>query len=94
MYNVLFVYQLLMPSPPPPSVSSDGRRVAAAGAGGLQDPSPRLRSVAIATLGKLCLQHEQMAKRVVPALGKILDVTDEPAIKNNVVFTLSDMCVR
>ncbi|KAF0289601.1 Condensin-2 complex subunit D3 [Amphibalanus amphitrite] len=72
-------------------VEKNGRRGAS---GGLQDPSARLRSVAIATLGKLCLQHEQMAKRVVPALGKILDVTEDPAIKNNVVFTLSDMCVR
>ena len=71
---------------------SDGRRSGAAGA--LREPSARLRAVAIATLGKLCLQHEQMAKRVVPALGKILDITDDPAIKNNVVFTLSDMCVR
>ncbi|XP_037089796.1 condensin-2 complex subunit D3-like [Pollicipes pollicipes] len=72
-------------------VEKGGGRASSAG---LQDPSPRLRSVAIATLGKLCLQHEQMAKRVIPALGKILDVTDVTAVKNNVVFTLSDMCVR
>lgn len=53
-----------------------------------------LCAVTVATLGKLCLQHEQMAKRLMPALGKLLDVSDSEAVKNNIVFTLSDMCVR
>ena len=40
-------------------------------------------------------QNEEMAKRIVPAFGRLLaTVTEEAAIKNNIVYALSDMCVR
>ena len=36
-----------------------------------------------------------MAKKIVPAFGRLLaTVTEEAAIKNNIVYALSDMCVR
>ena len=45
-------------------------------------------------LGKLCLQHESQAKRIIPALGRLLDKEPGPDIKTNIVIVLSDMCVR
>ncbi|XP_066945116.1 condensin-2 complex subunit D3-L-like [Macrobrachium rosenbergii] len=57
-------------------------------------PTTRVRAVAIVALGKMCLQHEEQAKRIIPALGKMLDTKICPALRINIVFTLSDMCVR
>ena len=42
----------------------------------------------------MCLQNEDMAKRVVPAFGRLLDTTSDAALKNNIMYALSDMCVR
>ncbi|XP_076054806.1 condensin-2 complex subunit D3-L-like isoform X2 [Oratosquilla oratoria] len=57
-------------------------------------PTPRLQALSIVTLGKMCLQHEDQAKKIIPALGKMLDTNNNPAIKTNIIFLLSDMCVR
>ncbi|XP_076046564.1 chromosome associated protein D3 [Oratosquilla oratoria] len=57
-------------------------------------PTQRLQALAIVTLGKMCLQHEDQAKKIIPALGKMLDTDDNPTIKTNIIFVLSDMCVR
>ena len=57
-------------------------------------PTPRMQAVSVAVLGKLCLQHESQAKRIIPAFGKLLNANPGPNIKTNIVFTLSDMCVR
>ncbi len=57
-------------------------------------PSLRLRSLAVVSLGKMCLQNEGQAKRIIPAFGQLLDTSTDPAMKNNVMFALSDMCVR
>ena len=35
-----------------------------------------------------------MAKKIVPAFGRLLDTSSEVAIKNNVMCALTDMCVR
>jgi len=46
-------------------------------------------------LAKMCLQNEEMAKKIVPAFGRLLATTNEDAaIRNNIVYALSDMCVR
>jgi hypothetical protein len=43
----------------------------------------------------MCLQNEEMAKKIVPAFGRLLATDNEdPAIKNNIVYALSDMCIR
>ena len=42
----------------------------------------------------MCLQNEQQAKRIVPALGAMLDKKIDSSIKINIIFVLSDMCVR
>ena len=54
----------------------------------------QMQALSVVALGKMCLQHEEQAKRIVPALGCMLTVSTPPAIKNNILFTLSDMCVR
>jgi condensin-2 complex subunit D3 len=55
----------------------------------------RLQALSIITLAKMCLQNEEMAKKIVPAFGRLLaTATEEAAIKNNIVYALSDMCVR
>ena len=35
-----------------------------------------------------------MAKKIVPAFGRLLDTSADIAIKNNIMYALSDMCVR
>jgi condensin-2 complex subunit D3 len=35
-----------------------------------------------------------MAKTIVPAFGRLLDESNDVAIKNNVMYALTDMCVR
>ncbi|XP_071518098.1 condensin-2 complex subunit D3-like isoform X2 [Panulirus ornatus] len=57
-------------------------------------PSMRVQALAVVTLGKMCLQHEDQAKRIIPVLGKMLDTSKYSALRINIVFTLSDMCVR
>jgi hypothetical protein len=57
-------------------------------------PTTRLQALSIVTLAKMCIQHEDMAKKIVPAFGHLLDTSDNIAIKNNIMFALSDMCVR
>ena len=57
-------------------------------------PSTRLQAVTIVTLGKMCLQNEEQAKKIIPAFGQILDTNNDSAIKNNIIYVLTDMCVR
>ncbi|KAL3841668.1 hypothetical protein ACJMK2_019782 [Sinanodonta woodiana] len=56
--------------------------------------SNRVRAFAFITLGKLCLQHEDLAKKCVAALARELETSPDPAIRNNVVMVLCDLCVR
>ena len=44
--------------------------------------------------GKLCLQHEDVAKKCVAALARELEVSTDPVIRNNVVIIMADLCVR
>ncbi|XP_075046453.1 condensin-2 complex subunit D3 [Mixophyes fleayi] len=55
---------------------------------------PLVRAHAFITLGKLCLQHEDLAKRCIPALARELEVCDDVAIRNNVVIVICDLCIR
>merc|ERR1712142_1080569 len=57
-------------------------------------PSTKLQSLTVVTLGKMCLQNEQQAKKIIPAFGQILDTSNDPSIKNNIMYALTDMCVR
>ncbi|KAM3922202.1 condensin-2 complex subunit D3 [Leptodactylus fuscus] len=55
---------------------------------------PLLRAHAFITLGKLCLQHEDLAKKCIPALARELEVSDDLAIRNNVIIVICDLCIR
>lgn len=44
--------------------------------------------------GKLCLQHEDLAKQSVPVLVRELEVGIDGSVLNNVVIVLCDLCVR
>ncbi len=57
-------------------------------------PTTKLQALSIVTLAKMCIQHDDMAKKIVPAFGRLLDTTNDLAIKNNIMYALSDMCVR
>ncbi|XP_060549547.1 condensin-2 complex subunit D3 [Pantherophis guttatus] len=53
-----------------------------------------VRAHAFITLGKLCLQHEDLAKKCIAALARELEVSKDVAIRNNVVIVMCDLCVR
>ncbi|KAG7483568.1 hypothetical protein MATL_G00039750 [Megalops atlanticus] len=53
-----------------------------------------VRAHAFITLGKLCLQHEELAARCLPAFARELEVSQEVAVRNNVVVVMCDLCVR
>ncbi|XP_044137939.1 condensin-2 complex subunit D3 [Bufo gargarizans] len=55
---------------------------------------PLLRAHAFITLGKLCLQHEDLAKKCIPALARELEVSNDLAIRNNVIIVICDLCIR
>ena len=54
----------------------------------------RVRGHAFITLGKFCLQNENLAKKCIAALVRELETSTEEAIRNNVVFILCDLCIR
>ncbi|XP_053547485.1 condensin-2 complex subunit D3 [Bombina bombina] len=53
-----------------------------------------VRAHAFITLGKLCLQHEDLAKKCIAALARELEVCDDVAIRNNVIIVICDLCIR
>uniref|UniRef100_A0A8B9FTW5 Non-SMC condensin II complex subunit D3 n=1 Tax=Amazona collaria TaxID=241587 RepID=A0A8B9FTW5_9PSIT len=53
-----------------------------------------VRAHAFITLGKLCLQHEDLAKKCIAALARELEVSQDVAVRNNVVIIMCDLCVR
>ncbi|XP_030077819.1 condensin-2 complex subunit D3 isoform X2 [Microcaecilia unicolor] len=56
--------------------------------------SPLIRAHAVITLGKLCLQHEELAKKCIAAFARELEVCEDVAIRNNVVIVMCDLCIR
>ncbi|CAM9824963.1 unnamed protein product [Bubo scandiacus] len=55
---------------------------------------PVVRAHAFITLGKLCLQHEDLAKKCIAALARELEVSHDAAVRNNVVIVMCDLCIR
>ncbi|KAM6969947.1 condensin-2 complex subunit D3 [Aplochiton taeniatus] len=54
----------------------------------------RVRAHAIITLGKLCLQHEELTQKYLPAFARELELCSELAVRSNVVVVMCDLCVR
>ena len=48
----------------------------------------------IVTLGKIGLQSEKLAVKLIEILGPLLAVTRESDLKNNIMICLTDLCVR
>ena len=57
-------------------------------------PTAKMQALSVLTLAKMCLQNEEMAKKIIPAFGRLLATTTDIAIKNNILYALTDMCVR
>ncbi|XP_050178812.1 condensin-2 complex subunit D3 [Myiozetetes cayanensis] len=53
-----------------------------------------VRAHAFIALGKLCLQHEQLAKNSIAPLARELEVSQDVAVRNNVIIVLCDLCIR
>jgi condensin-2 complex subunit D3 len=45
-------------------------------------------------IGKLCLQNEDLAKSLIAALARELDISDDLAVRNNIIIIMGDLCVR
>lgn len=56
--------------------------------------SPAVRAHAFLTLGKLCLQDEELSKTAIFTMVSELETCLDPAVRNNVVVVLTDLCVR
>ncbi|KAK2144696.1 hypothetical protein LSH36_737g05069, partial [Paralvinella palmiformis] len=56
--------------------------------------SGRIRAHAFITLGKMCLQNHDLAKRCVPAFARELEVSRDMAVRNNVVIIMADLSLR
>eukprot|EP00741_Cyanophora_paradoxa_P017354 tig00020961_g16764.t1 len=69
--------------PPAPGFPADGPRAGGAG-----------RAHAVLALGKLCVRDGALAKRCVPALVRELAEARAPAVRNNVLLCMADLCVR
>ncbi|XP_054653328.1 condensin-2 complex subunit D3 isoform X2 [Dunckerocampus dactyliophorus] len=54
----------------------------------------RVRAHGVLTLGKLCLQHEELVQKYLPVFARELEVGTEVALRNNVVVIMCDLCVR
>ncbi|RMB92052.1 hypothetical protein DUI87_31581 [Hirundo rustica rustica] len=53
-----------------------------------------VRAHALITLGKLCLQHEELAKKCIAAVARELQVSPAVAVRSNAAMVLCDLCVR
>ncbi|XP_012499729.1 PREDICTED: condensin-2 complex subunit D3 [Propithecus coquereli] len=45
-------------------------------------------------ISKLCLQHEDLAKKSIPTLVRELEVCEDVAVRNNVIVVMCDLCIR
>ncbi|XP_030012337.1 condensin-2 complex subunit D3 isoform X2 [Sphaeramia orbicularis] len=54
----------------------------------------RVRAHGVITLGKLCLQREELGQKYLPVFARELEVGTEVAVRNNVVVIMCDLCVR
>ncbi|XP_067085032.1 condensin-2 complex subunit D3 [Osmerus mordax] len=54
----------------------------------------RVRAHAVLTLGKLCLQHEELTQRYLPAFARELQLSADMAVRSNVALVMCDLYVR
>lgn len=56
--------------------------------------STKIRAHGVLTLGKLCLQHEELVQKYLPVFARELQEGTEVPVRNNVVVLMCDLCVR
>ena len=56
--------------------------------------SDNIRAHAFITLGKICLRDSSLAKGCITTFIKELEVTNSPAIRNNILLVVGDLCRR
>ncbi|KAJ8050994.1 Condensin-2 complex subunit D3 [Holothuria leucospilota] len=56
--------------------------------------SNTVRAYTFLTLGKLCLQHGGLAKQCIAAFARELEMSDDAAVRNNVMVIMCDLCIR
>ncbi|XP_059903948.1 condensin-2 complex subunit D3 [Gadus macrocephalus] len=54
----------------------------------------KVRAHAVITLGRLCLQHEDLTQQYLPVFARELQEGAELAFRNNLVVIMCDLCVR
>ncbi|XP_049592044.1 condensin-2 complex subunit D3 [Syngnathus scovelli] len=54
----------------------------------------KVRAHGVITLGKLCLQHEELVQKYLPVFARELELGTEVAVRNNIVVIMCDLCVR
>ncbi|KAJ3614271.1 hypothetical protein NHX12_017845 [Muraenolepis orangiensis] len=54
----------------------------------------KIRAHGVITLGRVCLQREDLARKYMPAFARELEVGTEVAVRNNLVVVMCDLCVR
>eukprot|EP01135_Chromosphaera_perkinsii_P002539 Nk52_evm55s224 gene=Nk52_evmTU55s224 len=53
-----------------------------------------VRAIAFLSLGKLCIQDEELAKNCIAAMARELENCDDSVVKNNVVVVMCDLAQR
>ncbi|KAH9315030.1 hypothetical protein KI387_023657, partial [Taxus chinensis] len=56
--------------------------------------APAVYTQSWVTMGKICLADDKLAKSCIPLFLQELDITDSPALRNNIMVAMSDFCVR
>ncbi|CAL1577766.1 unnamed protein product [Knipowitschia caucasica] len=56
--------------------------------------STKIRAHGVLTLGKLCLQHEELVQKYLPVFARELEEGTEVSVRNNVVVIMCDLCIR
>ncbi|GMH08305.1 hypothetical protein Nepgr_010145 [Nepenthes gracilis] len=60
----------------------------------LKQKAPSLFIQAWLTMGKICLADGKLAKRYIPLFVQELEKSDCAALRNNIIVTMADFCVR
>eukprot|EP00041_Stephanoeca_diplocostata_P035638 m.1264576 g.1264576 ORF g.1264576 m.1264576 type:complete len:1558 (+) comp24735_c0_seq11:92-4765(+) len=104
--HILILHAIVAPGMAPANGNTDGNTNATDGNTDATDGNtvcgtpprrtypPSARAHAFLALGKLCLQNESLAKETIASMAHELDVCTDPAVRNNIVVVMTDLCVR
>ncbi|KAJ3681372.1 hypothetical protein LUZ60_015861 [Juncus effusus] len=70
------------------------RRLAAMSGVSFKDSAPSLYVQSWATMAKVCLADDKLAKRYIPLFVQELERSNLPELRNNIMVAMADFCVR